>query len=522
MSTADSNQVPTKPASAGVGASTHVFHGLAVSSGAGEASPLAPPPLPTAPPRLAPPPPPSQTAKSGSAPPHAVQTPGHGTSSEPSAGSGRIASHTQGYADAAGAAASPWGTPKAGGSAVRMTHLPNVPEVEDARREPSRATAHSILPKIEQHGKAFRLIPSDGRQRYQGEKVLGRGGMGEVALMEDRDIGRKVAVKRLFDPSMQSAGVLARFIDEIKIVGAMEHPNIVPIHDVGVDEQGRYFFVMKFVDGETMEDVIERLKRGDPEAHRTYTQRRRIEIFIQVLRALHYAHTRGVLHRDIKPANIMIGRFGEVVVMDWGVARPIHGAADKPAEHGTGPDENLPAITRASTTQAGQVVGTPLYASPEQARGKTIELDARSDLFSACVVLHEFLGLRHRIDEVDTIEQVLVRVATTPPPLSMQVFQPHPAQKETIPYEMTHFLRRGLALDPAERWQSAQDMIDELTSILDGKCRVQCPTTLLKRTTSELARFVDRKPGIAMLVLYGGALTVVVFGAIRVGTWVLG
>jgi serine/threonine-protein kinase len=406
-----------------------------------------------------------------------------------------------------------------------------------------RMTTATVLPRIEVSGSVLRLVPTEGSTRYTDTKLLGRGGMGEVSLAADADIGRTVAVKRLLDPTTQHPAVLARFVDEIRTVGSLEHPNIIPIHDVGVDEQGRYFFVMKYVDGETLEELIEKLRAGDPHIHARFPQRRRLEIFVQILRALHYAHSRGIIHRDLKPANVMIGRYGEVVVMDWGIARPI-GRGERPEERPAGEQaERAPRVAhvdriegaaiesprrddatetraevgsvghaRAAATELGAIVGTPLYASPEQAMGETDTLDARSDLFSATVLLHEWLTLRHRFEEVEALDELLHKVVTTPPPAPPFVLGLHAAQKETVPYELAHFIRRGWQLDREARWPSAQAMIDDLEAILDGRCRVQCPTTLLKRSTSSLTHFVDHRPGLAMLVMYGAALTFVVLG----------
>src|SRR6185312_9441186 len=130
------------------------------------------------------------------------------------------------------------------------------------------------------------------------------------------------AVKRLL-PDLTSPPILARFVDEIRTVGRLEHPNIVPIHDVGVDELGRYFFVMKYVEGETLESIIDKLAAGDPAYLAKYSVEVRIELFLGILHALEYAHAQGVVHRDIKPANVMVGRYGEVVLMDWGISKPI-------------------------------------------------------------------------------------------------------------------------------------------------------------------------------------------------------
>src|SRR6185369_8827715 len=139
---------------------------------------------------------------------------------------------------------------------------------------------------------------------------------------------------------------------------------------VGVDELGRYFFVMKYVEGETLESIIEKLRARDPEYLLRYSVEVRLEIFLGVLHALEYAHAQGIVHRDVKPANVMVGRYGEVVLMDWGIARPI-GAARDPAAGADGEIEgDGGARGRMFATRVGSVIGTPAYMSPEQARGE--------------------------------------------------------------------------------------------------------------------------------------------------------
>ncbi len=361
-----------------------------------------------------------------------------------------------------------------------------------------RATHPAVLPRLERGGATgTRLVPSEG-QRYASVGSLGRGGMGEVALVEDRDIGRQVAVKRLLGEASGPSDV-ARFVDEVRTVGRLEHPNIVPIHDVGVDEQGRLFFVMKYVDGETLESVIARLRAGDDATRRTYDATRCLEIFAGVLRALSFAHERGIVHRDVKPANVMVGRFGEVVLMDWGVARPIGGAREGNASTAPAPEG------RASTTSVGALVGTPLYMSPEQASGQNDALDARSDLYAACVVLHELLdGGHHRFEEEGSLAALLHAIRTTDPAPLPKMF-PHSSD---VPAEIVHFVRRGLRRDPRERWQSASEMLAELHLIADGRFRVQCAATLGKRTMRALGRFVDRRPLTALTLAAAGALGV--------------
>ena len=354
----------------------------------------------------------------------------------------------------------------------------------------------AVLPRL-----SGETLVHDGRQRYAIQRVLGAGGMGEVALAEDQDIGRSVAVKYLHAPT--DGALVARFVEEIHTVGSLEHPNIVPIHDVGVDEQGRYFFVMKHVEGETIENVIEKLAAGDPAYHARYTFTARVELFVGLLRALQFAHARGFVHRDIKPANVMVGKFGEVVLMDWGVAKATQSAA---APAPTGPEAPAPATERARlfTTRNGALVGTPAYMSPEQARGDLNAIDERSDIYSACVLFHELLTLHHYMEDKETLADMLRAIIAGEMNI-LSFSKVNPAQGPA-PAELLHFCVRGLRLDPKDRFQSAGEMIDVIAAALDGKVKVQCPITFTKRVTRELGRFVDRHPYLGVGVAGGGAL----------------
>jgi len=339
-------------------------------------------------------------------------------------------------------------------------------------------------------------------ERYAKKRTLGAGGMGEVVLAEDRDIGRHVAVKYLTAPS-SDAGALARFVDEIRVVGSLEHPNIVPIHDVGVDDANRYYFVMKHIEGETLEHVIERLAAGDPAYHARYTYTARVQLFVALLQALAFAHARGYVHRDIKPANVMIGRYGEVVLMDWGVAKRCR--APEPVTPHAGPDDaSLPARERLFTTRRGAIIGTPVYMSPEQARGDVDAIDERSDVYCATALLFELVTLRHYLGEVQSLEQVLHAIQHEPARVTF-VATTHPTQGPP-PAEFIHFVKKGLQKDPAARHASVNVMIDELEAALDGRVKVQCPFTLQKRLTRELARFTDHHPAVALLGLTSATL----------------
>ncbi|APR87330.1 Serine/threonine-protein kinase PknB [Minicystis rosea] len=371
---------------------------------------------------------------------------------------------------------------------------------------PASSSRTTVLPRIEGDGGSIRLA-NESRTRYEPVKLLGAGGMGEVVLVEDQDIARPVAVKRLL-PEMTEPSVLARFVDEIRIVGRLEHPNIVPIHDVGIDEQGRYFFVMKYVEGENLESIIDKLAAGDPEYLRKYTFEKRIEIFVGVLHALEYAHAHGIVHRDVKPANVMVGRYGEVLLMDWGVAK----ALSCPRDPVPVPDGELGAEHekrgRVFATRVGSVVGTPAYMSPEQARGENENVDARCDLYSASALFHELVSLRHYLVGATTLEAVLLRVGTKEQTLSELSAARHPNHPKP-PAELIHFAYKGLSLEPARRYQSAGEMIVALQSIVEGRIDVQCYVTFTKRMTRELSRFVDRHPRVALFAMLGVAATVI-------------
>ncbi|MEW6431714.1 MAG: serine/threonine-protein kinase [Myxococcota bacterium] len=368
---------------------------------------------------------------------------------------------------------------------------------------PHRTT---ILPRVEWEGEKPKLAATH-RLRFEELGLLGEGGMGEVMLVKDHDIERTVALKRI--PPAADLGAILRFVEEIRTIGRLEHPNIMPVHDVGVDENGRYYFVMKHLRGETMETIIAKLRAGDREAHARYPFSVRIQIFLGVLNAIAYAHREGFLHRDLKPANIMVGPYGEVTVLDWGLARKL-AARDEAV--------TPPANPRTGTvleTQLGVVMGTPLYMCPEQARGAHDQLDQRSDLYSLAVLFHEFLYLEHYLAGRESIAEVLDGVRTVAP--TVFSIKQHPTQPP-VPAELGWFVVKGMSKDPAQRYQSADEMVDMLQRIVRGEFRVQCAQTFAKRLLRELACAVDKAPvgTIAGMGVVGAlALTGVVMAVLK-------
>lgn len=374
----------------------------------------------------------------------------------------------------------------------------------------------TVLPRRAKGSDGLPQPVIEERPRFDRIGQLGEGAVGTVELARDNDIRRTVAVKKL-RADVRSSGSFLRFADEVRIVGQLEHPSIVPIYDVGRDEDGDVYLVMKHLEGETMEDVIEKLRAGDPAYHERFSPRFRAHLFLCVLDAIRYAHSRGVLHRDLKPANIMIGPYDEVTVMDWGIAKPI----GKRESTSPSPDVARSWLDshdqRLLETQIGTLAGTPFYMSPEQAAGMNDSLDERSDVYALGVVFYEWLTLEHPLEGKSTLIEVLASIITQDHDLKQLMRR---ASDRGIACEYVYLIRRSIERDRDARLQSVSAMYDELKAILEGRIEVQCAVTFTKRMTHESLRWVDRHPrafvvgmalaGVTLLVGVGTVLATLV------------
>jgi serine/threonine-protein kinase len=227
-----------------------------------------------------------------------------------------------------------------------------------------------------------------GKYVVQGE--LGRGGVGSVHRGHDQDLGRDVALKFLHEKYRSQPAVLQRFVEEAQIGGQLQHPGIVPVYDLGLVD-GKPFFAMKLVKGETLARKLAQRSSPGEDLHSF------LAIFEDVCQTLAYAHARGVVHRDLKPANIMIGSFGEVQVVDWGMGKVLQQggvaderpAAERPADASV--IETVRSGAQGTKSLVGSVMGTPAYMPPEQARGDVEAMDERSDVFALGAILCEIL-----------------------------------------------------------------------------------------------------------------------------------
>jgi len=332
-----------------------------------------------------------------------------------------------------------------------------------------------------------RLAGNGFAERYHLGELLGRGGMGEVRSVTDRVLGRELAMKviRPVEPGRR-ARLLLRFLEEAEVIGRLEHPGIVPIHELGLDAEGQVYFTMPLVRGHTLAEGLAAARAG----REGWSVARVLEVLLRVAEALAYAHSRGVLHRDLKPANVMVGRFGEVYVMDWGLARSLGSMPERGGvaeELGDGP-----------LTLAGEVLGTPAYMAPEQARGSSAELDERCDVYALGAILYEVVAGARPYGERSSAEALALLEREPPPELATLA----PGVNE----ELASIVRRAMAREREARYPSVAELAADLRAHLEGRVVRAHRTGPWVEARKWLARNrrLAAALGLAVLALVGG------------------
>ncbi|HEX7668808.1 MAG TPA: protein kinase, partial [Polyangiaceae bacterium] len=290
--------------------------------------------------------------------------------------------------------------------------------------------------------------------RYRTKGLLGQGGMGEVYLCGDEWIGREVAMKIALGGKDVAPHLRARFVREALVQGQLEHPSVVPVYDLGTRPDGATFFTMKRVHGLTLASIIEGHRRGDRAVTKGYSRRKLLTAMSNVCLAVSFAHSRGIVHRDLKPENVMLGDFGEVYVLDWGVAKVLE---DSWAGRTT-----ATAGAPIGRTQTGTMIGTPGYASPEQVQGDA-QVGAPTDVYALGAILFELLAL-----------EPLHRGQTTPAlaasTLALDGERPSTrAPERGISPELDAICARATARDPKKRFESARALQSAIEGYLDGE-----------------------------------------------------
>ncbi|WP_442508152.1 serine/threonine-protein kinase [Novipirellula sp. SH528] len=299
-----------------------------------------------------------------------------------------------------------------------------------------------------------------GLARYSNLREMARGGSAVLRAGFDCVTGRTVAIKSLLPETRHDRREQRRILREARVTAQLQHPNTVPVYDIGNDEVEGMYFVMKRISGENFFEILKRIAREDAATIEAFSTHARLEIVASACQALAYSHARGVIHRDFKPENIWVGNFGEVILLDWGVAKvwghaddnePINRSVLKTLE----PDgEQLRTLTG-----GGQRPGTPLYMSPEQVDGNR-GIDERTDIFSAGVVLYEMLALREPFRGADINETFEnIKHKDIPPPSER-------SPERNIPKAADEVVMRAIQKRPSQRFQSMREFIDAVRAIV--------------------------------------------------------
>ncbi|MHC5081255.1 MAG: serine/threonine-protein kinase, partial [Planctomycetota bacterium] len=391
---------------------------------------------------------------------------------------------------------------------------------------------------------------STARDRYSGLEEIARGGMGAIVKVVDNDIGRPVAMKVILGGSTgssQDAGEgtgmtddsvrIVRFVEEAQITGQLEHPNIVPVHELGRNHEGQVYFTMKLVKGESLEAILNRLAdstiASDPDLpdlpslrpgledssggaekripskdqiRRSYTLSQLLQIYLKVCDAIAFAHAKGVIHRDLKPENVMVGKFGEGLVMDWGLSK-VRGKPDLAAEDlirtirseggPAEPGEKKEGISHSTRTLEGDVFGTPSYMPPEQAAGNMEDVDERSDVFALGGILYKILT--HEAPYTGASVAEVLRKAVRGTYASPRAKSPW----NRIPPELESICLQAMHPKHERRYESVEALIGDVQAYQDHR-----PVTAHRYGPgARFIRFVQRHPvtsvsgGVALVLI---------------------
>ena len=329
------------------------------------------------------------------------------------------------------------------------------------------------------------------RYKFHGE--IARGGMGAILKVFDEDLRRNLAMKVILGRAEEVASggtppvdkrLLARFLEEAQITGQLDHPGIVPVHELGLDSEGHVYFTMKLVKGRDLKQIFD-LAFEEQEG---WNETRALGVLLKVCEAMAYAHKKGVIHRDLKPANVMVGNFGEVYVMDWGLAR-VEGREDhhdirlqlegtpltslkteRREEREEAPDSPL-------FTMDGDVVGTPAYMAPEQARGEIERLSARSDVYAVGAMLYHLLArqMPYVPSGARVSNRMVLLAVTQGPPAALA------SLRKDVPSELVAIAKKAMAREPEQRYVDTLELAQDLRAFTEGGVVRAFQSSVLRR-----------------------------------------
>jgi tRNA A-37 threonylcarbamoyl transferase component Bud32/tetratricopeptide (TPR) repeat protein len=351
-------------------------------------------------------------------------------------------------------------------------------------------------------------------------KAIAKGGMGEIHLAKDGELEREVAVKV---STVSEGAVDPRFTKEARVLANLAHPNIVPIHTMGVDSAGRPFYSMKLVKGRTLQSVLNAVRDGEDAAVAEFTRAKLLMVFRKVCDAMAFAHSKGVLHRDLKPENVMVGEYGEVLVMDWGLAKVI--GVEEPVQAGV----TTRTVSRGLSgdfgmTMEGEVMGTPQYMSPEQAEGVVAGLDERSDVYALGAILYAVLTYKPPI-EGKTLDEVLGNVkrgSLSPMGTAMRMTKGIGGRPEPMSVEVPEALRavvlKAMAREREGRYAKVGDLAADVDAYVGGFATSAEGAGVMRRVRLWVGRNRVVVGAAALFVVMGGGFTAKVIAEGRKAT----
>lgn len=279
---------------------------------------------------------------------------------------------------------------------------------------------HFLSCRTSQNEEDFYPYQQPGTGFYSLDEIVATGGMGAIIKAYDNNLQRTVALKVMLNSAEASDSSIYSFVAEAQITGQLEHPNIVPLHDIGVAADGTIYYTMKLISGRTLREILKDIRDGNEETIQQYPLSKLLTVFQKVCDGMAYSHSLNVVHRDLKPDNIMVGAFGEVLILDWGLAKVLSAEGDAHEANTDGDefDGALPGGADGFATMAGQVKGTPNYMAPEQAEGRISDIDNRTDTYALGGILYAILTLHPPVTGAN-LDEILTRVTSSQivPPL---------------------------------------------------------------------------------------------------------
>lgn len=319
------------------------------------------------------------------------------------------------------------------------------------------------------------IIGGKNDERFNIVSAYATGGLGEVSVAHDQQLGRMVALKQIKARWADDVDARSRFLQEAQITGRLEHPGIVPVYALGFDASGRPYYAMRFIEGETLQEVVKRFHSKYHDSHSKHGERllelrKLLGRLVDVCNAMDYAHNRGIIHRDLKPANIMLGKYGETLVVDWGLAKVISG-------------DKLPALpfqeiagtgSGFAGTVMGTALGTPAYMSPEQAAGHNAELGPQTDIYSLGATFFHILTGRLPYEE-NSVSGVLQKIQST------SITSPC-AHSPWLPRSLEAICLKAMAPRATDRYPSTAALADDIERWLGDEAVVAHNDSFLERS----------------------------------------